>query len=500
MAGFIEIHSNGHNPRGSTRTDTFLGQHPEYAATHRIDELRRTEYSYLDRGGHTYLDYTGAGLAACAQYRAHSTRLYGGCYGNPHSASPASVMTTELIEHTRAAVYKHFNASPADYAVVFTANATAACKIVGESYPFGRATRCVLTADNHNSVHGIREFARATGARVVYVPIDGSDLRVTDAAVGTALGRRTPNRAPGDRPTRKRGLFAYPAQSNFTGVQHPLDWVDLAHDRGYDVLLDAAAYLPTNELDLSRVPADFVAVSWYKLFGYPTGIGCLIARRTALSRLHRPWFSGGTIKAASAQGGWHRQADGAGGFEDGTVNFLAIPDVEFGLRWLHEIGFEVIKQRTQCLLEWLLNRLTSLRHDSGVPLVRIYGPKDTDRRGAAVAFNILDPASNIVDERLVARESAAAGISLRTGCFCNPGAGEAAFGITRSALVELADRPFTDIDDYLTALNLPSGGAVRVSLGLVTNIEDILRFVDFVDTTYRNRRATPAELPPRESC
>jgi len=52
---------------------------------------------------------------------------------------------------------------------------------------------------------------------------------------------------------RSRGLLAYPAQSNFTGVQHPLEWVELAHDRGYDVLLDAAAYLPTNVLDLTAV-------------------------------------------------------------------------------------------------------------------------------------------------------------------------------------------------------------------------------------------------------
>src|SRR5580704_8060853 len=75
----------------------FLAAYPDYATTARLDELRATEYSYLDSGGHTYLDYTGAGLPAQAQLRAHVERMGGGCFGNPHSVSPASVASTELI-------------------------------------------------------------------------------------------------------------------------------------------------------------------------------------------------------------------------------------------------------------------------------------------------------------------------------------------------------------------------------------------------------------------
>jgi hypothetical protein len=56
----------------------------------------------------------------------------------------------------------------------------------------------------------------------------------------------------------RRGLIAFPAQSNFSGVRHPLRLIDLAHSRGYDVLLDAAAYVPTRRLDLSAVHPDFV--------------------------------------------------------------------------------------------------------------------------------------------------------------------------------------------------------------------------------------------------
>ena len=67
----------------------FHAAYPDYAATARLDELRAAEYSYLDAGGHTYLDYTGAGLAADAQLRAHAERLRAGCFGNPGAGERA---------------------------------------------------------------------------------------------------------------------------------------------------------------------------------------------------------------------------------------------------------------------------------------------------------------------------------------------------------------------------------------------------------------------------
>ena len=480
---------------GTTDTQTFLADYPDYTATAAIDDLRATEYAYLDADRDVYLDYTGAGLAANAQHRAHQERNVAGCSGNPHSDSPASRASTVRVESARDAVLAHFNASPTEYTAIFTANATAACRLVGEAYPFGRSTRLVLTSDNHNSVNGIREFARAGHSRTDYVPIAGADLRVTESAVRTALDR------PGlfARTGRTRGLFAYPAQSNFTGVRHPLEWVDVAHEFGFDVLLDAAAYLPTQTLDLTEVPADFVPVSWYKLFGYPTGVGCLIARREALDRLRRPWFAGGSIQAVSVAGNWHRFATGSAAFEDGTVNYLAIPDVEYGLSWLHGVGIDMIARRTRCLTGWLLDRLLGLEHDNGAPVVRIYGPDNMVDRGPTIAFNILDPAGAVFDERVIARESSAAGLSLRTGCFCNPGSGEAAFDISRPGLLRLFDRPPLTIDAYLAELGLPTGGAVRVSLGIASNFQDVEHLIDFV-TTYRNRPCDTPDLPPRKQC
>ena len=86
-------------------------------------------------------------------------------------------------------------------------------------------------------------------------------------------------------------LLAYPAQSNFSGVKHPLALINAARDLGWHVLLDAAAFVPTNRLDLRAVTPDFVTISFYKMFGYPTGVGCLLIRNATLNRLRRPWFA-----------------------------------------------------------------------------------------------------------------------------------------------------------------------------------------------------------------
>jgi selenocysteine lyase/cysteine desulfurase len=472
----------------------FLSDYPTYERTRVLDEARRAEYAHLDRSGHIYLDYTGAGLAAAAQYRAHAERLTDQCFGNPHSENPASRAATERVERARAAVLAHFNADPREYTAIFTANATAACRLVGEAYRFEHDNRFVLTFDNHNSVNGIREYARARRTRVQYLAGDNVELRTETETVRAALARQMIGRRG------PAGLFAFPAQSNFSGVRHPLEWVELAQRHGFDVLLDAAAYVPTSALDLSEVHPDFVTVSWYKVFGYPTGLGCLIARREALGRLRRPWFSGGTIQAVSVQGDWHVMGPDEAAFEDGTVNFLSIPDVEFGLRWLHNLRLDLIGERVRCLTGWLLHRLADLTHGNGAPMVRLYGPHDVEQRGGTVAFNFLDPEGRIVDERLVEREAAAARISVRTGCFCNPGAGELAFGIGRSALRGRIGRKSRSIDEYLHSLRLPSGGAVRVSLGMVSNLADVEGFIEFAERTYRDRATGSEVLPPRERC
>jgi selenocysteine lyase/cysteine desulfurase len=474
-----------------------------YESTALLDELRATEYAYLDATRHVYLDYAGAGLPAAAQLRVHAERLRAGCFGDPYADGPASPKARRLVDQARDTVLAFFNADPDEYAVIFTPNATGACRLVGEAYAFRPGSRLLLTSDNHNSVNGIREYARRAGAKVGRIPPRAREMRVPDADVARALRRGERVRparwaeavalkAPG-----RRGLFAYPAQSNFTGVHHPLEWVELAHRHGYDVLLDAAAYVPSNVLDLAAVHPDFVPVSWYKVFGYPTGVGCLVARHEALERLRRPWFAGGSVQAASVRARWALLAGDETAFEDGTLNFLSIPDVEAGISWVSEIGMDVIHRRVTCLTAYLLDRLRSLRHGDERPLVRLHGPLSTRMRGGTVAFNLLDPQGDVVDERAVGRDAAAAGISLRTGCFGNPGAAENAFGLDRRRVTDAIRQGPATADEYLDLLGLPAGGTVRVSLGVVSTIGDVDRLIEFVESTYADRLPDLTGLEPR---
>jgi selenocysteine lyase/cysteine desulfurase len=465
----------------------FLRRYPAYRHTAVLDRLRRAEYGRLDRLDHVYLDYTGGGLYAESQLRRHFDLLRECVLGNPHSNSPTSVASSELVAEARAAVRQFFNAADDEYEVVFVANASGALKLVGEAYPFGPGAALLLSYDNHNSVNGIREFAHRKGAVVSYVPVHNPELRLDEELLRRAL---TGTRAGSDR------LFAYPAQSNFSGVQHPLEWVAEAQALGWDVLLDCAAYVPTNRLDLSAVKPDYVALSFYKMFGYPTGVGALLARRQGLAKLERPWFAGGTIAMASVQDvGWYRLVPGAAAFEDGTVDYLGLPAVTIGLQYLERIGIETIHTRILALVGWLLEEMAGLRHSNGAPVVRVFGPPGTDRRGATIALFLLDPGGRPYDVYAVEAAAGRQHISIRSGCFCNPGDGEVAHEITHEDM----ERCFHDPGTVVTLMQCQRiiedatgkvPNTIRVSLGLASTFSDVYRFMAFA-AAYRDRVAAP---------
>ncbi len=461
-------------------------RYPSFAGTTSIDALRASEYSRLDRLGQTYLDHTGGGLYAASQIRRHQELLAGAVLGNPHSQNPTSLASAELAREARDAVRRFFNAPEDEFEIVFTANASGALKLVGEAYPFEPGGVFLLSYDNHNSVNGIREFAARKGAATTYIPVREDDLRLDEVQVRTAL------RGAGDGAPK---LFAYPAQSNFSGAQHPLEWVAEARELGWDVILDCAAFAPTNCVDARAIGADFIPISFYKLFGYPTGCGCLIARREALATLRRPWFAGGTITLASVQEeDWYRLAPGSTGFEDGTVDYLGLPAVSIGLEHLEHVGVDVVHDRVQALAGWLLEEMSALRHSDGSPLIKVFGPRDMERRGATIALYLVDPAGRPYDVYDVEAAAARERISVRSGCFCNPGDGEVAHHISRAEIAAC----FKDPSAAVTLLQCQRRiedetgkvpNTIRVSLGLASDFGDVYRFMAFAES-YRDRPAS----------
>ena len=199
----------------------------------------------------------------------------------------------------------------------------------------GQSVFCYLE-DNHTSVVGMREVAAQRGALLACVTRE--DLLLpgnTEEAVGGASlkmeeelteniqfwkeGGSSGNNLVGTRPHLSSDctgwpalyhLFAYPAQSNFSGCKYPLSWVtDIplgrVRPRGMEglggawlVLLDAAAYVPTSPLDLASFPAHFVSLSFYKMFGFPTGLGALLVRHDVAHLLHKDYYGGGTVLAS----------------------------------------------------------------------------------------------------------------------------------------------------------------------------------------------------------
>ena len=442
-------------------------------ATQALDDamaaVRSSEFAMLDEQRLTYLDYTGAALPSASQIRAHDELLRGNVLGNPHSEHAPSRAASVRIQGARERVLHFLNADPAEYDVCFVANTSAACKLVAESFPFGDGGSLVLSADNHNSVNGMREYARRAGATLLTIPLTES-LELDNPKAWLERGVR-----------KGPSLFAFPAQSNFSGGRHALSLVASAQALGYTVLLDAAAYAPTSRMDLHEYHPDFVTLSFYKLFGIPTGIGALVARREALARLHRPWFAGGTVDWVSVQHEAHQLRSSVDAFEDGTPNYYGIAALDSGFALLERIGMERINAHVARLTSVLLDELRAHVHDNGAPVFRLYGTTDAARRGGSFSLNLLDRAGTLIPYELVESRARDERVAVRSGCFCNPGASEASFNFPAEAARDcfgkasvggFTPRKFGDClgGEY-------AAGAVRLSVGLPTTASEVRRAV-----------------------
>ncbi|KAF9506597.1 hypothetical protein BS47DRAFT_1262223, partial [Hydnum rufescens UP504] len=442
----------------------FLSLHPSWTQAQAIDHLRRREFTRLRNG--TYLDYTGAGLYPESLIKSHSDLLRASIFGNPHSSSPSSVLSSRFAHEARSAILEFFDADPEQYSVVFTSNCSNALRLVGESYPYtSGSSRIVLPVDAHNSVNGLREFAIAAGADTVYIPMDQD--------VPSALASLPPLSAP--------GLFVLTGQSNLTGIKGDLCFLRTAKLEGYDTLLDAAALAPTSRISISSFESsvDAMTISLYKMVGFPTGLGALIAKKEFLMRLRKRWFSGGSVRIVQIPGEGRLLLDGHERWEDGTINFLSFPVIKPALRLLKSY-MPVLSIRLSLLMHFTLSALRSLSHDDGTPLVLIHSPSTQytpSKHGAIISLSVVSSTGKFVPPRIVERRASLENIHIRAGCMCNPGA--------TSELLGLADRdgPAATLSTYAANEDMErlieEEGVVRVSFGLASSLEDSWAFISF---------------------
>lgn len=116
-------------------------------------------------------------------------------------------------------------------------------------------------------------------------------------------------------------------------------------------------------------------------------------------------------------------------------------------------------------------------------MVCIYGPITTERRGGTIAFNFSDPAGMVLDCSAVQEQANQYGLSLRSGCFCNPGVLEIAFGFVRENLAALFRKEEgMAYEQFLHVIDDQKQGALRISVGLATNFRDVYQCRQFAQT------------------
>ncbi|KAI9573290.1 PLP-dependent transferase [Boletus coccyginus] len=467
---YAQLRSPG--PQAALAYSAFLQAYPQYQSTWIIDTLRRSDFARLDRAGETYVDYMGGAQHPESLVHVHGDFLTQSIMGNTHSVSNSSRLSSECADEARKMVLSFFQA-PRGYTVIFTANATGALKLVGEAFPFREDSSFVLGADSHNSVHGIREFATRRGAKVHYIPSTPTGGFEPSVAKDVLQSNKP---AASSTPS----LFALTGQSNISNSKNPLSILKYASSLGYNTVLDAAALAPTSVISLTETPVDAMAVSFYKMFGYPTGVGALIVKESFLATLERPWFAGGTVNIVQVPGTLvTRAAKLHEQFEDGTVNYLTLSAITDGLRFLTAY-LPFLPLRLSCLMHFLTSSMAELRHDTnGMPVVKILSKLPSRRlksigeqsdSGSTVSFVILSPTGDMLPNSFVEHVATMHNISLRTGCMCNPGGASALLGIQQ--VMESPVRP-TRVGREL--------GVVRVSLGLGSDWGDVWHVIRLLD-------------------
>lgn len=115
-------------------------------------------------------------------------------------------------------------------------------------------------------------------------------------------------------------------------------------------------------------------------------------------------------------------------------------------------------------------------------MVEIYGKHEAnnkDVQGGILAMNFLRANGSYIGYYEIQTASAAKNIHIRTGCHCNPGACRKYLKESETVLKTLSLEK-DSCSDEIDMVNGKPVGAIRVSLGYLTNFNDIMRYVDFV--------------------
>jgi len=319
-------------------------------------------------------------------YREHNANVHRGVHTIGNEA-------TEIFEAARQRVARFIDA-PAD-GVVFVRNTTEALNLVASSYArelLSAGDRVVLTEmEHHSNLVPWQLAAQRAGLALGFLRVadDGSlDLSDLDELL-----------AP---PTR---LLSISHQSNVLGSVVPLRAIiEAAHERDVLVCVDAAQSVPHMPLSVRRLDCDFLAFSGHKMCG-PMGGGVLWARPELLERMP-PFLGGGSmiLRVSLERSTWSTVPHK---FEAGTPDVASAAGLAAACDYLDSVGMEAIHSHERELTGHLLAMLEEIDG------VEVYGPRDLDGRGGAVAFNVAGIHAHDVGT-ILDRE----GVAIRAGHHC----------------------------------------------------------------------------------
>ncbi|KAI3401582.1 hypothetical protein diail_10183 [Diaporthe ilicicola] len=451
------------------------------------------------RPGSIYLDHAGTTLYPKSLVDRFAGEMTSSLLGNPHSASPSSQLSTARVEDTRLRALQFVNADPAEFDLIFVANATAGIKLVAEAL---RAVPGGFHYAYHQSAHtslaGVREEAQAS-------------ICLDDAAVQEWLAGNMPFQCEADSPGTT--LFAYTAQSNMDGRRYPMDWSkrlrSLDHPSGTSFLtiLDAAALAPTAPLDLgnSEVAPDFTVLSFSKIFGFPD-LGALIVRRQAFSTFDfKKYFGGGTVDTVvTNKEQWHapRTHRLHERLEDGTLPIHSIIALDIAMRVHRDLfgSMSDVESHVSCLTRRLREGLQLLHHRNGKQVCQIYSPDHSSitdpSTGPIIAFNIRNQSGAWVSLAEVEKLASLKNFHIRTGGVCNPGGVASALDLEPWEIKRNFSAGFRCGSENDIIAGKPTG-VIRASLGAMSSVADVDAFLAFIAEFYCDQ--TPIDEEPDES-
>jgi selenocysteine lyase/cysteine desulfurase len=273
--------------------EKFITMYPSYTSSNEVDRLRTGEYSHLSEdSSRVCLDYCGFGLFSLVQpYESCAFTLSEITANLKNHALDGGAEKGMAEDDIRVRIMDYLNIPENEYCLVFTVSRGSAFKLLADYYPFETNKRLVAMFDHESqSVNWMAQAAREKGAKVGSASFKWPSLKPCGSELKKIIAvkkRRKKDSAV--------GLFVFPVQSRVTGSKYSYQWMALAQQNNWHVLLDAGSLGPKDmdSLGLSLFRPDFIITSFYRVFGSdPTGFGCLLIKKSVISCLQNR--NGGT--------------------------------------------------------------------------------------------------------------------------------------------------------------------------------------------------------------